>query len=245
MQVVLAGRPNAGKSTLFNQLLEEDRAIVSDIAGTTRDALEDQLVINGIRFRLIDTAGLREATDTIEKQGIERTYRHLAAGALALFVFDITTASKDELTADLKALAAHSARIVAVGNKLDLKGADKALEEAEWHAAAREGGAEELICISGKNAGHREILRELLYQKVVDEGISPDQSLVTTVRHYNALADSAKALEKVIDAITAGVSGELLAFEIRHALTALGEITGEITTDDLLDHIFSKFCIGK
>lgn len=245
VQVVLAGRPNAGKSTLFNQLLEEDRAIVSDIAGTTRDALEDQLVINGIRFRLIDTAGLREATDAIEKQGIERTYRHLAAGALALFVFDITTASKDELTADLKALEAHSARIVAVGNKLDLKGADKALEEAEWHAAAMAGGAEELICISGKHAGHREILRELLYQKVVDEGISPDQSLVTTVRHYNALADSAKALEKVIDAITAGVSGELLAFEIRHALTALGEITGEITTDDLLDHIFSKFCIGK
>lgn len=245
VQVVIAGRPNAGKSTLFNQLLNEDRAIVSDIAGTTRDALEDQLAINGLRFRLIDTAGIREATDAIEKLGIERTYRHLAAGTLTLFVFDLSSTTPEGLIADLSQLQAHSARIIAVGNKLDLCGGDKVLQEAAWLGAAQEGGAEDLVCLSGQDAGHREILRELLYQKVVDEGISPDQGLVTTIRHYNALETSRQALERVLQGIHAGISGELLAFDMRAALMALGEITGEITTDDLLDNIFSKFCIGK
>jgi tRNA modification GTPase len=242
VQVVLAGRPNAGKSTLFNLLLQEDRAIVSEIAGTTRDALEDIITIEGLRFRLIDTAGIREATDTIEKLGIERTYKYLEGGAMTLYVADMAESKPDVLTEDLKALAGKTQHLLVLGNKRDLQGEWGA--EA-WGAAALAGGAGGFLAVSGKIVEDRHALRLFLYENTAFEPVSGDQTLITNQRHFHAFLTAEKALQRVIEAIESGISKELLAFDLREALAALGEVTGEITTDDLLDSIFSKFCIGK
>lgn len=242
VQVVLAGRPNAGKSTLFNLLLQEDRAIVSEIAGTTRDALEDIITIEGLRFRLIDTAGIREATDTIEKLGIERTYKYLEGGAMTLYVADMAESKPDVLTEDLKALAGKTQHLLVLGNKRDLHGE---WEAEAWGAAALAGGAGGFLAVSGKIAEDRNALRLFLYENTAFEPVSGDQTLITNQRHFHAFLTAEKALQRVIEAIESGISKELLAFDLRDALAALGEVTGEITTDDLLDSIFSKFCIGK
>jgi tRNA modification GTPase len=242
VQVVLAGRPNAGKSTLFNLLLQEDRAIVSDIAGTTRDALEDIITIEGLRFRLIDTAGIREATDTIEKLGIERTYKYLEGGAMTLYVADMAESKPDVLTEDLKALAGKTQHLLVLGNKRDLHGE---LDAEAWCAAALAGGAGGFLAVSGKIVEDRHTLRLFLYENTAFKPVSGDQTLVTNQRHFHAFLTAEKALQRVIEAIESGISKELLAFDLRDALAALGEVTGEITTDDLLDSIFSKFCIGK
>jgi tRNA modification GTPase len=242
VQVVLAGRPNAGKSTLFNLLLQEDRAIVSEIAGTTRDALEDIITIEGLRFRLIDTAGIREATDTIEKLGIERTYKYLEGGAMTLYVADMAESKPDVLTEDLKALAGKTQHLLVLGNKRDLHGE---WGSEAWGAAAMAGGAGGFLAVSGKIAEDRHALRLFLYENTAFEPVSGDQTLITNQRHFHAFLTAEKALQRVIEAIESGISKELLAFDLREALAALGEVTGEITTDDLLDSIFSKFCIGK
>jgi tRNA modification GTPase len=242
VQVVLAGRPNAGKSTLFNLLLQEDRAIVSEIAGTTRDALEDIITIEGLRFRLIDTAGIREATDTIEKLGIERTYKYLEGGAMTLYVADMAESKPDVLTEDLKALAGKTQHLLVLGNKRDLHGE---WGSEAWGAAAMAGGAGGFLAVSGKIAEDRHALRLFLYENTAFEPVSGDQTLITNQRHFHAFLTAQKALQRVIEAIESGISKELLAFDLREALAALGEVTGEITTDDLLDSIFSKFCIGK
>jgi tRNA modification GTPase len=242
VQVVLAGRPNAGKSTLFNLLLQEERAIVSDIAGTTRDALEDVITIEGLRFRLIDTAGIREATDTIEKLGIERTYKYLEGGAMTLYVADMAESKPDVLTEDLKALAGKTQHLLVLGNKRDLPGE---WDAEAWGAAAMAGGAGGFLAVSGKIAEDRHALRRFLYENTAFKPVSGDQTLITNQRHFHAFLTAEKALQRVIEAIESGISKELLAFDLREALAALGEVTGEITTDDLLDSIFSKFCIGK
>jgi len=242
VQVVLAGRPNAGKSTLFNLLLQEDRAIVSEIAGTTRDALEDIITIEGLRFRLIDTAGIREATDTIEKLGIERTYKYLEGGAMTLYVADMAESKPDVLTEDLKALAGKTQHLLVLGNKRDLPGE---WGSEAWGAAAMAGGAGGFLAVSGKIVEDRHALRLFLYENTAFEPVSGDQTLITNQRHFHAFLTAEKALQRVIEAIESGISKELLAFDLREALAALGEVTGEITTDDLLDSIFSKFCIGK
>jgi tRNA modification GTPase len=242
VQVVLAGRPNAGKSTLFNLLLQEERAIVSDIAGTTRDALEDVITIEGLRFRLIDTAGIREATDTIEKLGIERTYKYLEGGAMTLYVVDMAESNPDMLTEDLKALAGKTKHLLVLGNKRDLCGE---WDAEAWGAAAMAGGASEFLAVSGKMAEDRHALRRFLYENTAFKPVSGDQALITNQRHFHAFLTAEKSLQRVIEAIESGISKELLAFDLREALAALGEVTGEITTDDLLDSIFSKFCIGK
>ncbi len=242
VQVVLAGRPNAGKSTLFNLLLQEERAIVSDIAGTTRDALEDVITIEGLRFRLIDTAGIREATDTIEKLGIERTYKYLEGGAMTLYVADMAESKPDMLTEDLKALAGKTKHLLVLGNKRDLPGE---WDAEAWGAAAMAGGAGGFLSVSGKIAEDRHALRRFLYENTAFKPVSGDQTLITNQRHFHAFLTAEKSLKRVIEAIESGISKELLAFDLREALAALGEVTGEISTDDLLDSIFSKFCIGK
>lgn len=243
VQVVLAGRPNAGKSTLFNLLLGDDRAIVSDIAGTTRDSIEDFLVVNGLKLRLTDTAGLHEATDTIEKLGIERTYKHMSVGAVTLFIFDISDAGNEAVSDDLLHIKAFADQIIVVGNKLDKSGISE--EQAEEKFGYLRSSVRDLLFISSKNPEDSVKITDSIFKLVSTDEIAPDQSLITSVRHYDALMKSSEAIEKTKSAIIDGVSGELLAFEIRSALNALGEITGEVTTDDLLDNIFSKFCIGK
>jgi tRNA modification GTPase len=242
VQVVLAGRPNAGKSTLFNLLLQEERAIVSDIAGTTRDALEDTLTIEGLRFRLIDTAGIRDATDTIEKMGIERTYQYLKVGAMTVYVTDMADSNAQQLAEDLQSLADKTQRLLVLGNKVDLL---QTWDEDAWKETALEFGAADFMAVSGRDITNRDAVKHFLYRNTAFQPVSDDGALVTNQRHFYAFIAAEKALLRVIDAIKVGISKELLAFDLREALAALGEITGEITTDDLLDSIFSKFCIGK
>jgi tRNA modification GTPase len=242
VQVVLAGRPNAGKSTLFNLLLQEERAIVSDIAGTTRDALEDVITIEGLRFRLIDTAGIREATDTIEKLGIERTYKYLEGGAMALYVADMAESTPDVLEEDLRALSGKTRHLLVLGNKIDLLGE---WDAQVWKEAASAGGSGSFLALSGKNVDDRQRLKTFLLENSAFKPISGDLTLITNQRHFHAFLLAESALKRVIVAVQNGTSKELLAFDLREALAALGEVTGEITTDDLLDSIFSKFCIGK
>ncbi len=245
IQVVLAGRPNAGKSTLFNLLLREDRAIVSDIAGTTRDALEDRLIVDGIRLRLIDTAGIREATDTIEKLGIERTYRHISGGALTLLVFDLTSASKEQLGSDVAEIKARTGKVICIGNKLDLTGRSENEIEAQWGDFLKGLGVEAFIAVSGLIEGHREHLKGILRGVVAADDLHSDRSMVTSLRHFHALQRSEQSLMLVMQALDNGFTGDLLASDLREALNALGEVTGQVSSEDLLDYVFSKFCIGK
>lgn len=242
VQVVFAGRPNAGKSTLFNLLLQEERAIVSDIAGTTRDALEDVLMIEGMRYRLIDTAGIREATDTIEKLGIERTYKHMQGSAVVLYVADVSGTKPQELTADLRALSDMATQVWVLGNKTDLVAG---FDEADWQTAAKNGGAGGFIGISGMRVEDRQRLRDYLHENTAFKADLSDRTLITNQRHFYAFLKAENALQRVLEAIETGVSKEMLAFDLREALAALGEVTGEITTEDLLGSIFGKFCIGK
>ena len=245
VQVVLAGRPNAGKSTLFNLLLQEDRAIVSDIAGTTRDSLEDRLIIDGVRFRLIDTAGIREDTDTIEKLGIERTFRHISGGALTLLVFDLASATKEELVKDLAEIKSHTDMVICVGNKLDLTGRNENEVYAFWNDFLKQNCASAFVCVSGLNEAHREHLKGLLRGLVATEELATDKSMVTSLRHFHAVQRSEQALVLVMQALDNGLSGDLRASDLREALNALGEVTGHVSNEDLLDYVFSKFCIGK
>lgn len=242
VQVVFAGRPNAGKSTLFNLLLQEERAIVSDIAGTTRDALEDVLMVEGMRYRLIDTAGIREATDTIEKLGIERTFKYMQGSAMVLYVADVSACAPEQLMQDVKELADTVQQLWVVGNKTDLV---DGFDEAAWLEAAKTGGAGGFIGISGKRSEDRQRLREYLHHNTAFKAVLSDQTLITNARHFHAFLKAENALQRVLEAIEAGISKEMLAFDLREALAALGEVTGEITTEDLLGSIFGKFCIGK
>ncbi len=228
--VVIAGRPNAGKSTLLNTLLNDERAIVSDIAGTTRDTIEEILVINGIQFRLIDTAGIREAQDQIEAIGISKSKLKVAQANLVMYVFDIEL-PVEEVIADVKNLDKQEEEVLLVANK-----SDKILSSKIPKAA---------IAISAKEGLQIEELKKALYDRVLGGKIAKSDSLITNLRHYEALRNTQTALENAQKGIDASISGDFLAMDIRQALFFLGEITGEITTDDLLENIFSKFCIGK
>lgn len=228
---VIAGKPNAGKSTLLNALLNEERAIVSNIAGTTRDTIEETFVVNGIVFRLIDTAGIRKSTDTIEAIGIERTYEAIAKAALVLYVFDASTTTQSQLNEELAQLPKGNYTLLLVANKIDL-----------GNAAATNG--QQVIPVSSLHKQGMEQLLQAL-QQFTTHNQSCNNLVVTNLRHYESFALSHQALTQVLNAIHNGFSGELLALDIRKAIFHLGEITGQITTDDLLGNIFSKFCIGK
>jgi tRNA modification GTPase len=230
---VIAGRPNAGKSTLMNALLNEDRAIVSDIAGTTRDTIEEPISIKGVLFRLIDTAGIRDANDAIEKIGVERTMDKIKSSALVVYLFDVSTLTPVEVASDLNALHTEGSRLISVANKTD-----------RWEGN-RDSYPEGTVFISAKDKQDLHKLEEVLYRTVVDSEQAFDQTIVSNARHVAALDKTAHALTDVLKGLDAQVSGELLALDIRNALEYLGEITGVVTHEDLLDFIFSKFCIGK
>lgn len=228
--VVIAGRPNAGKSTLLNTLLNEERAIVSDIEGTTRDTIEEILVINGIQFRLIDTAGIREAQDQIEAIGIEKSKKKVAQAALVMYVFDVAL-EINEVRKDIQNLGKLEDEVLLVANKVDK---DLAIKFAPA-----------TIAISAKDGLYIEQLKKALYDRVVGGKIGKSDTLITNLRHYEALRNTKEALNNAQQGMDSAISGDFLAMDIRQALFYLGEITGEITTDDLLENIFSKFCIGK
>jgi len=238
--VAIIGKPNVGKSTLLNILLNEDRAIVSEIPGTTRDAIEDTMIINGVCFRFIDTAGLREATDKIEHIGIERTYEKIAKASIIIYLFDICEDNIDDIKIavnEIKAKAGDGARIILVANKTD-----KLIEEPKGFAEIVEF---DTIFISAKRRENINLLTARLLRAVNDDLANISSTVVTSSRHYEALHHSMDSLAEASDALANGVSNDLLAEHIRTALHHLGEITGDITTEEILDSIFSKFCIGK
>lgn len=241
---VLAGRPNAGKSTLLNALLNEERAIVSEIAGTTRDVIEEKIVINGLMFRLIDTAGIREATDVIERIGVQKTYEQIANASILLYIFDANESSELVVIEDIEKLKRENLEIILVANKADLCH-EHQLGMLNYSITELYGYDLPIFEISALNKQNLESLKEYLVAVASDGRTSSEQTIVTNVRHYESLQNTHHALQHALDSLHQNNTGDLLAQDIRHALHALGEITGEITTDDLLDNIFSKFCIGK
>lgn len=238
INTVIAGRPNAGKSTLLNALLNEERAIVSEIAGTTRDTIEELLNINGINFRLIDTAGIREATDTIEAIGVEKTMQKINQSALLVYVFDVVNLTVQEIREDIAKLYRPGMAFIAVANKIDLSYNNK-LKELQLPSDIQ------FISISAKQNQQIEELKELLYNTAVGDQLSDNHTMVTNIRHVEALRRTQTALESVGYGLVNPVTSDFLSMDIKQALYYLGEITGQVTTDDLLENIFSKFCIGK
>jgi tRNA modification GTPase len=234
--IVIAGKPNAGKSTLLNALLNEEKAMVSDIAGTTRDVIEDELQINGIKFRFIDTAGLRETTDKLEAMGIERTRKKMLEASLLLYLFDINTTTNEILQTEIASLKGYNIPILLIGNKID-KNETKLNENFETK--------EEVIYISAGQKLGIDNLKYRLLAEVRKTEFKTGNTIVTNVRHYESLTQTLNALESVLQGIDLHITTDLLAEDIKQATHYLGTITGEITNDELLGNIFSKFCIGK
>lgn len=241
--VAIIGKPNAGKSTLLNTLLNEDRAIVSEIAGTTRDTIEEEINLNGIIFRFIDTAGIRNTSDIVEAIGIEKTYKTISKAALVLYIFDVASDSVDFVKEDLKLIQqktlSNNIPIIIVGNKIDVATLDSVKEKFKLDI--------EPIYISAKNHSNIALLKEQLLS-FIDTGIlKNNQTIVSNARHLDALNKSLEALDLVLNGLNNHITGDFLALDIRKALFHLGEITGAaIDVDkDILGTIFSKFCIGK
>jgi tRNA modification GTPase len=235
VNTVIAGRPNAGKSTLLNALLNEERAIVSHIPGTTRDTIEEVLNIQGINFRLIDTAGIREATDAIEQIGVQRTMEKISQSALLIYLFDAGQLTKEELEQDLNSLQKPGITLLPVANKADLLTPEQ-LESLPHLQNA--------IVISAKEKLHIDELKNRIYTSAIKDQLTGDETLVTNIRHLEALQKTEEALTRVLNGME-DVTSDFLSMDIKQALHYLGEITGVVTTDDLLENIFSKFCIGK
>jgi len=236
VNTVIAGRPNAGKSTLLNALLNEERAIVSHLPGTTRDTIEEVLNIHGINFRLIDTAGIREATDAIEKIGVERTMEKISQSALLIYVYDAEQITLAQLEQDIESLQRPGVAMLVVANKIDL------LTDEQIQALPHTQSA---VVISAKEKFHIDDLKNKIYHTAIKDQLTGNETLVTNIRHLEALQKTEESLIRVLKGISGEVTSDFLATDIKQALHYLGEITGVVTTDDLLEHIFSKFCIGK
>ena len=239
--VAIVGEPNVGKSTLLNALLNEERAIVSDIAGTTRDTIEDEIVINGISYRFIDTAGIRETTDEIEGLGIKKSFEKIDSASIVLLLVDAASISAQQLHTDVtnikSRIAGKNKRLIVVANKIDKSNVDELKTKFE--------GIENVIYIAAKEQQNIEQIKEQLYAFVKNGLLQNTDVVVTNARHYEALSSANASLIKVLEGLDVNITGDFLAMDIRQALHQLGVITGEITIDDLLDNIFSKFCIGK
>ena len=232
---VIAGKPNAGKSTLLNALLNEEKAIVSDIPGTTRDVIEDVINVDGIAFRFTDTAGIRTTADKVEAIGVERTYAKMKEASVIIYLIDLINDTPEELKRQVAYLKELNIPYLLVGNKMD--GAQKALKDLM--------DAEASILISASQKENLENLKEALKTLVALDSFKTGNTVVTNLRHYESLIETNKALDDVLTGIDNEVTNDFVAMDIRNSLYHLGLITGEITTDDLLENIFSKFCIGK
>lgn len=239
--VVIVGSPNVGKSTLLNALLNDERALVSDVAGTTRDAIEDSVTLGGTLFRFIDTAGIRSGAEHVEQLGIERSYQKLEQAQIVLPVLDATLAAAD-LQSVLSGFLQKISRgqsLVALLNKADRVGE---AELAEKVALLRPSCT--LLAISAKNrTGMAALEQELLRLAALPAHL--DGSIVSNLRHYEAFIGAHQALARALSGLSSGLSEELIAFEIREATQHLAEVTGEIANTDVLNNIFKNFCIGK
>lgn len=232
---VIAGKPNVGKSTLLNALLNEEKAIVSEIPGTTRDVIEDEVTLGGINFRFIDTAGLRETADTIEAIGVGRTREQLQKAALVLYLVDLSTATYDDIQQELATLNALNVPVIRVANKMD-KGNPELVRQLM---------KQDFQFISAMNKTNLKELEERIIGLFHVDRVKQGDVIVTNARHYQSLRDTKDALQRVLDGMDKGITGDFLAMDVRNALHHLGLITGQITTEDLLGNIFGKFCIGK
>ena len=243
--VAIIGRPNVGKSTLLNAILNEERAIVSDIEGTTRDSIEDTINLEGITFRFIDTAGLRETADTIENLGIRRTYQKIDQSSIVLL---LTEASDDpdiiqrSIQAIRKQLSEGDKQLVVVLNKSD-RISETQLQDLEKGIPLQDN--EKIISISAEKRENIQGLTGLLLDIVNIGNIKHQDVVISNIRHYNALKSAAESLTRVSEGLSSALPSDLLAQDIREALHYLGEITGEVTTDEILGNIFKNFCIGK
>jgi len=238
VSVAIVGKPNAGKSTLLNALLNENRAIVSEIAGTTRDTIEEIINIDGILFRLIDTAGIRQHTsDIIEKAGMERSFEKIRTADLVLYLFDSATETPDELKNRVIEFQEKGIKFLLVANKID--------HAEERSVREKYATVENSVFISAKENRHTEVLKERMMDMVLAGQLQTESTIVTNARHYHALKEVAKSLTDIKEGMNNKIPGDLLALDIRRCLHYLGEITGEISNEDQLDYIFSKFCIGK
>lgn len=231
VSVAIIGKPNAGKSTLLNALLNEERAIVSDIAGTTRDSIEETLNINGILFRLIDTAGIRDHTsDIVETMGVQRSRDIMKRADIVVYLFDVNEEEVAEVKDQRNVFDGEGLKYILVGNKTDM--------------GERKFG-DDVLYISAKNKENIHELRDTLYNKVIGGQVSTEGTIVTNARHHASLLEVMSSLVDIKAGLDNNISGDLIALDVRRCLHYLGEITGQITTEDKLDYIFSKFCIGK
>ncbi|MBL0057409.1 MAG: tRNA uridine-5-carboxymethylaminomethyl(34) synthesis GTPase MnmE [Chitinophagaceae bacterium] len=237
VSVAIIGKPNAGKSTLLNTLLNEDRAIVSDIAGTTRDTIEEVINIDGILFRFIDTAGLRDnSQDLIELIGMEKSREKIAASDEVIYIFDINTETPAELEAAIALISEKNGNYLLVGNKTDLAGEAPAAEKFAGH---------DVLFISAKEQHHIPLLKQQLVEKVLKGKLDTENTIITNARHFEALQQVRLSLLSIRAGLEAKRSGDLLTPDIHQCLHHISTITGDISNEDVLDYIFSKFCIGK
>jgi tRNA modification GTPase len=241
--VAIVGETNVGKSTLLNALLQEEKAIVSDIHGTTRDVIEDVINLDGTAFRFFDTAGIRETTDQIESLGIERSYSKLEQAEIVLLVTDLTNPVSliGQRIEKIRARITEQELII-VGNKADVAGREKI---AEMLGNIDLGEQENIVFISAKQQQNLDSLVGLLKESANLQQAEGSDVIVSNIRHYEALTRALEAVNRVIDGLHNGISGDFLAQDIRECLHFLGEITGEISNDEVLGHIFKNFCIGK
>lgn len=239
--VAIVGEPNVGKSTLLNALLNEERAIVSDIAGTTRDTIEDELVINGIGFRFIDTAGIRETQDVVESIGIRKTFEKIEQAKVVVYLFDATQFSVEGsgIRVEIERIKNQFPLkpLLIIGNK-----ADK-LNDTEKQAAVND--IPDLLLLSARENIGIDLLKDTLLSFVNTGALRNNETIVTNTRHYDSLIKALQEIQKVQFGMQSGIPADLLAIDIRQALYHFGEITGSVTNDELLGNIFANFCIGK
>ncbi len=237
--VAIVGKPNAGKSTLLNVLLDDERAIVSEIPGTTRDTIEDELIIDGVLFRFIDTAGIRTTTDVIEQMGVNKAFEVIKKSAIIIYLFDTHELSMGDLELELSLIKDQigTSQLLVVGNKIDFE----VLEDLKKEFVS----VANITFISAKEKNNMEELKQKLVSLFDTRTVNTTDTIVTNSRHVSSLNKAFAALSKVNEGLATNIQSDFLALDIRYALEALGEITGQVTNDDLLGNIFSKFCIGK
>lgn len=245
--VAIVGAVNAGKSTLLNALLGEERAIVSDIPGTTRDTVEETLVLDGILFRFIDTAGLREASDTVEQIGVSRSYKKLSEASVVLAVLDVS-ASEEENEASISGIVSKidpsSQKLIVLLNKADILDGNINVSLLNESVLFTDNKVIKLY-ISAKTGFGLDSLRKALSATQKDLTLDSDQTIVTNLRHFQALSETGSALSRARASLSSGLTPDLIAEDLRSALYHLGTITGEVTPDEVLGEIFGRFCIGK
>lgn len=237
--VTIIGKPNAGKSTLLNLLLEEDKAIVSEIAGTTRDLIEDEMIIDGVMFRFIDTAGLRITSDAVEQIGLNKAFEAIKKSAIVIYLFDAHELTAGDLVLELQKIEEHlvSTQVILVANKIDIETLNDLKNEFIDFP--------EMIFISAKKQLNIHELKNKLLSLFDARTVSATDTIVTNARHASSLKNANLALKKVLEGLNNNIVPDLLALDIRYALNEIGLITGEVSNEDLLNNIFSKFCIGK